>query len=81
MYKLTHRNEHPILKGKKLHHSKLVEFFQKEHWEIKGGISEHGVFLYKKMLSFDPESRYTANEALNHPWITRNFSDNVPLNG
>jgi serine/threonine protein kinase len=27
----------------------------------------------------NPENRYTANEALNHPWITRNFTAPVPL--
>lgn len=27
----------------------------------------------------EPVSRYTANQALSHPWITRNFKSNIPL--
>ena len=32
----------------------------------------------KKLLEINPSWRYTANKALNHPWITRNINDNIP---
>lgn len=39
---------------------------RKKHWE---SISDSAKDLIKKMLTLDPDSRITAVEALNHPWI------------
>ena len=33
------------------------------------------------MTAFEPSERYTVDQALSHPWITRNFKENVPLTG
>lgn len=30
-------------------------------------------------MNSDPLIRYTAEDALKHPWITRNFDDEIPL--
>ncbi len=35
--------------------------------------------LFKRMVTENHEERYTASEALNHPWITRRLDDPVPL--
>ena len=57
------------------------EFLQKPNeWNIKDVISKNGVLLYKKLLTFNFLERYTAFQALKHPWITRNSTDDVPLN-
>jgi serine/threonine protein kinase len=34
--------------------------------------------LLKKLLEPDPLKRYKANDALKHPWITRNIEDIIP---
>ena len=36
--------------------------------------------LFVRLCMINPEFRYTADEALMHPWITRSFSDQIPLN-
>ncbi len=35
----------------------------------KKKISEEGIDLISKMLTYDPKLRISADEALNHPWI------------
>ena len=32
-----------------------------------------------KLLDVDPQERYTADQCLKHPWITRNPNDEAPL--
>ena len=47
--------------------------------ELKS-ISRDCIDLLKKLLTFDPTKRITAEEALNHPWIkreTKEHSGNV----
>lgn len=39
---------------------------RKKQWE---NVSESAKDLVKKMLTLDPSSRITAEEALNHPWV------------
>ncbi|CAD8154031.1 unnamed protein product [Paramecium octaurelia] len=35
--------------------------------------------LLYRLLQFDQDSRYTASQALVHPWITRKFNDPIPM--
>lgn len=35
--------------------------------------------FFLKLMNSDPLIRYTAEDALKHPWITRNFDDEIPL--
>ncbi|CAD8065716.1 unnamed protein product [Paramecium sonneborni] len=35
--------------------------------------------LLQRLLQFDQDSRYTASQALVHPWITRQFHDPIPM--
>ncbi|CAD8148143.1 unnamed protein product [Paramecium octaurelia] len=35
--------------------------------------------LLQRLLQYDQDSRYTAAQALVHPWITRNFSQPIPM--
>ena len=32
-----------------------------------------------RMIAQQPDKRYTAEEALQHPWITRRYEDDIPL--
>lgn len=34
--------------------------------------------LIEKLCQFKPSSRYKAEQALTHPWITRNLKDRIP---
>lgn len=40
------------------------------------GISTDAIDLIKKMCNIDPDLRITAEEALKHPWITKNINAN-----
>lgn len=35
--------------------------------------------FFQKLTISDPSERYSANQALNHPWITRKIDDPIPL--
>ncbi|CAD8054980.1 unnamed protein product [Paramecium primaurelia] len=35
--------------------------------------------LLQRLLQYDQDSRYTAAQALVHPWITRNFNNPIPM--
>jgi len=35
--------------------------------------------FFMRLCNFKPDARYTAKEALNHPWITRKFETLIPL--
>ena len=34
--------------------------------------------FYLRIAKIDPHERYSAQEGLKHPWITRNFHDQIP---
>lgn len=36
--------------------------------------------LIKRMTCTNPTERYSAAQALLHPWVTRRFQDEIPLN-
>lgn len=42
-------------------------------------ISSHAQHLLKRMIAREQSHRYSANEALQHPWITRKFDDPYPM--
>ena len=66
-----------ILKFKKKKKKKKNYFFILEaDWDK---ISDEAKQLIKKMLTYNPNMRISAQEALNDPWIQRN-APSVPLN-
>lgn len=55
--------------------------FYPSHWE---GISEEAKDFISKLVEKDPEKRYSAKQALQHPWLTSNVvgskdSDPTPV--
>jgi calcium-dependent protein kinase len=40
-------------------------------------VSKDAIDLLKKMLTYDPERRISAEEALRHPWITKKAHEEV----
>ena len=55
--------------------TKKIEFDDKNY-----PISDMGKDFIKKLLKKNSSSRYTARPALNHPWITMNKFEKIPLN-
>eukprot|EP00826_Nyctotherus_ovalis_P034697 TRINITY_DN2910_c0_g6_i1.p4 TRINITY_DN2910_c0_g6~~TRINITY_DN2910_c0_g6_i1.p4 ORF type:complete len:116 (+),score=13.40 TRINITY_DN2910_c0_g6_i1:1008-1355(+) len=48
-------------------------------WEFPAGFSTLAKDLFLRLVKIDPNERYTAKEALLHPWITR-CAGEIPLN-
>lgn len=40
-------------------------------------VSKEAIDLLKKMLTYDPERRISAEEALRHPWITKKAHEEI----
>lgn len=36
--------------------------------------------LLKRLLAINPFERYSAGQALHHPWVSRRFTDSIPMN-
>ena len=78
MFMLLNNGKHPFyVKGesikdfnKKIQNCK-INFYNK--------VSPMAKHLILKLLEPNPSWRYTAAQALKHPWITRNINDEVPL--
>ena len=47
-------------------------------WDFSKGFSKLAKDLFLKLMEINPTKRYTANEALHHPWITRVPND-IPI--
>ena len=78
MYMLLNNGEHPFY-----HKGDTKEDFINNLKSIKNlkytnKLSYMGKNLLKKLLEPDPLKRYKANDALKHPWITRNPADKIP---
>lgn len=79
MYNLISGGLHPLHKT-----GKSIEAFQKkmkneEPFHFTDTFSELARDLITKMTSYSPVHRYTIDQALKHPWITRNHNTKVPL--
>ena len=78
MFILLNNGKHPFYKkgdnktqfAKKIMEGK-INFYNK--------VSPMAKHLLLKLLEPNPSWRYSGNQAINHPWITRNINDEIPL--
>jgi serine/threonine protein kinase len=78
MFMLLNNGKHPFyVKGiNKTDFSKKIENCKINFYNKVSPMAKHLIF---KLLEPNPSWRYTAAQALKHPWITRNKNDEVPL--
>ena len=78
MFMLLNKGKHPFyIKGDKL--SDVAEKIKIGKINFYEKISPMAKHLISKLLEPNPSWRYTASQAIKHPWITRNINDIPPL--
>ena len=78
MYMLLNKGEHPFYK-KGDSKEKFINNLKSIHkLKFNNKMSYMAMNLLKKLLEPEPIKRYKANDALKHPWITRNAEDKIP---
>ena len=77
MFILLNKGKHPFYK-KGDNEKKIAEKVKKGNIKFYENISPLAKHLILKLLEPNPSWRYTASQALKHPWITRNFDDVPP---
>ena len=78
MYLLLNKGKHPFyIKGdNKIDVAKKIKKGKIKFYEKISPMARH---LISKLLEPNPSWRYTASQAIKHPWITRNINDIPPL--
>ena len=77
MFILLNKGKHPFyIKGD--NDIEIAEKIKKGKIKFYENISPMSKHLILKLLEPNPSWRYTASQALKHPWITRNFNDSPP---
>ena len=81
MYMLLNNGKHPFYnENEKFTKEQYINKIKnKKNLIFENKISYMAKHFLKKLLEPNPGARYTANQALKHPWITRNFDDEIPL--
>ena len=78
MYILLNKGKHPFyIKGD--NKKEIAEKIMKGNIKFYEKISPMARHLISKLLEPNPSWRYTASQAIKHPWITRNINDIPPL--
>ena len=78
MYMLLNKGEHPFYHNGDTKKTFLNNLKNNKGLIFNNKISFMAMHLIKKLLEYDPIKRYKANDALKHPWITRNPEDKIP---
>ena len=78
MYMLLNKGEHPFYHNGDTKEEFINKLKSIKQLKCKNKISYMGLNLLKRLLEPDPLKRYKANDALKHPWITRNPEDKIP---
>ena len=78
MFILLNKGKHPFYtKGDKREEiAKRIKEGKINFYEKVSPMAKH---LIKKLLEPNPSWRYTASQAIKHPWITRNVNDTPPI--
>ena len=77
MYMLLNNGEHPFYHNWETKET-FINNLKTKNLKFNNKISYLAINLIKKLLENDPIKRYRANDALKHPWITRNPEDKIP---
>ena len=78
MYMILQKGKHPfcIKRKQKAEYKRLLKYNALElQTPLKG--QAHDLFL--KLTKTDPFQRLTVDQALHHPWINRNYNQDLPL--
>ena len=78
MYMLLNKGEHPFYHKGDTRKDFINNLKNIKQLKFNNKMSYMAVNLLKKLLEPDPLKRYKANDALKHPWITRNIEDKIP---
>ena len=78
MYMLLNKGEHPFYKKGDSKEEFIKKLKTIQELKFNNKMSYMAMHLLKKLLEPLPLKRYKANDALKHPWITRNISDKIP---
>ena len=78
MYMILNKGEHPFYQNGDTKQDFINKLKSFKELKYNNKISYMGLNLLKKLLEPDPLKRYKAEDALRHPWITRNPEDKIP---
>ncbi|CAG9328151.1 unnamed protein product [Blepharisma stoltei] len=77
LYMILSNNSHPLAKpNEKV--STYLEKLKRPKWHFHQNFSKEAKSLFLKLTEMVPLERYTASQALNHPWILRSGKE-IPL--
>ena len=78
MFMLLNKGKHPFyIKGDR--REKIADKIKNVKLKFYEKITPLAKHLILKLLEPNPSWRYTASQAIRHPWITRNFKDTPPI--
>ena len=78
MFMLLNKGKHPFyIKGDR--REKIADKIKNVKLKFDEKITPLAKHLILKLLEPNPSWRYTASQAIKHPWITRNFNDTPPI--
>ena len=78
MYMLLNKGEHPFYHKGDTKQDFINSLKNIKNLKFNNKMSYMAINLLKRLLEPDPLKRYKADDALNHPWITRNIEDLIP---
>ncbi len=70
--------KHPFYKNGENRDSYISDIQNRKKIKFPDKCSHMAKTLLNKLLEFNPSWRYTAENALKHPWITRRVNDKIP---
>jgi calcium/calmodulin-dependent protein kinase I len=79
MYMLFSMGKHPTAKPHETREH-YIENLNNCQWQQPESMPDTANDFMRRLTCLNPLERYSAGQALMHPWITRKFNDEVPMN-
>ena len=79
MYMLLSQGKHPLFEPEIDTSESYIAKLSNPKWEFEPHITPTAINFFLKLVQVDPADRFTADQMLTHPWITRNTSDKIPM--